>query len=95
MTTETFDDKTAFLAALHGRTTKRARSNDKAAQNGAGDVTAGAMREQSERTGLWTLIRQGWNVETPDSVRYRLWKGALRYRHVRRRSCGLPPRKRS
>lgn len=27
----------------------------------------------SERTGLWTFIKAGWSVRSPDSIRYRLY----------------------
>jgi len=29
---------------------------------------------RAERTGLTTLIRAGWSVQSPDSIRYRLYK---------------------
>lgn len=32
---------------------------------------------RQERTGLGPLLVRGWNVYSPDSVRYRLYRGAL------------------
>ncbi len=60
MKTETYTDKEAFLAALHGSTRQRKR----------------APAPRSTATGLSTLIKLGWNVEWDSAMRLRLWRGA-------------------
>ncbi len=38
---------------------------------------ARATTPREERTGLSTLLRAGWSVQSPDAVRYRLYRGPL------------------
>jgi hypothetical protein len=68
MTTETFDDKDAFLAALHGkpRTTRGRETRP--------DIPAAP---RATRTGLSTFIKAGWAWEFRTGAGYRLEKGAL------------------
>jgi hypothetical protein len=68
MATETFDDKAAFLAALHGklRTTRGRETRP--------DIPAAP---RSPVTGLSTFIKAGWAWEFRVGSGYRLEKGAL------------------
>jgi hypothetical protein len=67
MTTETFDDPAAFLAALHGKPRqKRGRATRP-------DLPAAG---RAPSTGLTPLLVAGWNIEMRVGAGYRLYRGA-------------------
>lgn len=64
------------MAALHGRTRKKTRRIPSARPGASGEATDVSTITRSERTGLSSLLLQGWNVEWDSAMRVRLWRGA-------------------
>ncbi len=66
MTTETYDDPQAFLAAIKGTRQKRGRATRP-------DLPAAG---RAPSTGLTPLLVAGWNIEHRVGFGYRLYRGA-------------------